>query len=163
MMCRPREFPRQELVIALLGAVTFLPLAVAAPRQDERSWENLKQLAPNEQVRIVLNEAKSYRGEFQGVSDGAIVVRVATGIRTFVKENVLRVSTKGAAHLRRNVLIWAAVGFGAGTTIVAVACLSNDCKGAVAPILGATVGAPVGALVGFVMPTGGWHDVYRAR
>jgi hypothetical protein len=162
-MCWPRVFPQQELVIVLLGVMTFVPPATAAPRQDKRNWDNLKQLAPNEQVRIVLNDAKSYRGEFQSVSERAIVVRVATGIQTFARENVLRVSTRGASHTRRNALIGTAVGFGAGTAIVAVACLSDDCKGAVAPILGATVGAPVGALVGFVMPTGGWHDVYRVR
>jgi hypothetical protein len=162
-MCWLRFPPRQELVIVLLGMVTFAPPAAAAPPQDKRNWDNLKQLAPNEQVRIVLNDARSYRGEFQSVSEGAIVVRLATGAQSFAKENVLRVSTKGASHTRRNALIGAAVGFGAGTAIVAVACLSNDCKGAVAPILGATAGAPVGALVGFVIPTGGWRDVYRAR
>ena len=159
----PRVSPRQELLIVLLGVVSFVPLAAAAPRQDKRNWDNLKQLAPNEQVRIVLSDAKSYLGEFQSVSDGAIVVRVVTGVQTFAREDVLRVSTKGASHLRRNALIGAAAGFGAGTAIVALACLSAQCKGPVAPILGASVGAPVGALVGFVMPTGGWHDVYRAR
>jgi len=111
----------------------------------------------------VLNDAKSYRGEFRSVSEGAIEVRVATGIQTFAQENVLRVSAKGASHLRRNALIGAVVGFGAGTAVIAVSCLSTDCKGSVSAILGATVGAPIGALVGFVMPTGGWHDVYRAR
>jgi hypothetical protein len=162
-MYRLRVFPQQQRVIVLLGVVTFVPLAAAAPRQDKGNWDNLKQLTPNEQVRVVLNDAKSYRGEFQSVTEGSIVVRVATGVQMFGRENVLRVSTKGASHLRRNVLIGAAVGFGAGTAIIAVLCLSVNCRGPVAPILGATVGAPVGALVGFVMPTGGWHDVYRAR
>ena len=162
-MYRLRVFPQQQRVIVLLGVVTFVPLAAAAPRQDKGNWDNLKQLAPNEQVRVVLNDAKSYRGEFQSVTEGSIVVRVATGVQSFAKENVLRVSTKGTSHTRRNALIGAAVGFGAGTAIIAAACMSDDCKGAVAPILGATLGAPLGALVGFVIPTGGWHDVYRAH
>jgi len=155
--------PLQVSVIALLAIVSFAPLAAAVPREDKRNWDNLKQLAPNQQVRIVLNDAKSYRGDFQSVSDGAVVVRVATGVQSFAKENVLRVSTNGASHPGRNALIGAVVGFGAGTAIVAAACASDDCRGAVAPILGATAGTPAGALVGFLIPTGGWHDVYRAR
>jgi hypothetical protein len=147
----------------LLGVVTFVPLAAATPRQDKRNWENLTQLAPNEQIRIVLRDAKAYRGEFQSVTEEAIVVRLVTGVQTFAREKVLRVSTKGVSHVGRNVLIGTAVGFGAGTAAVALLCLSTECNGPVAPILGATVGAPVGALVGFVMPTGGWHDVYRGR
>jgi hypothetical protein len=159
----PRVSPWQELVIVLLGVMIYVPLAAAAPRQDKRNWDNLKQLTANEQVRIVLNDAKSYRGEFRSFTEGAIVVLVATGVQTFAQENVLRVSAKGASHLRRNALIGAVVGFGAGTAVIAVSCLSTDCRGPVAPILGATVGAPIGALVGFVVPTGCWHDVYRAR
>jgi hypothetical protein len=150
-------------MMVLLGVVTFVPLAAVAPRQNKRTWDNLKQLAPNEQVRIVLNDARPYKGEFQSVSEATILVRVATGVQTFARENVLRVLTKGMSRPRRNALIGAVVGFGAGTAVIAGACLCADCRGPVAPILGATVGAPVGALVGFVMPTGGWHEVYRGR
>lgn len=154
---------RSWLTILFVTLATSSLFGAAGPKQDKTNWDNLKQLAPNEQIRIVLNDAKAYRGEFQSVSDEAIVVRVTPGLQTFPRNTVLRVSTKGQAHLGRNALIGAAIGAGTGAAAVAATCQTTECKGPVEAIVGVTVGAPLGALVGFVMPTGGWHDVYRAR
>jgi hypothetical protein len=141
-------------------------LAQAAPN----NWDNLKQLAPGQQIRVVLNDAKSYKAGFQSVTDDAIVVRLATGDQTFERQNVLRVSTQGNNHRRRNALIGLAVGMGAGI-IVGVAspelgqgkCAQGSCVDAGTASLTGAAGAAVGAVTGAVIPTGGWHDVYRAR
>ena len=138
-------------------------LAAAAPRQDKRDWNNLRQLAPDQQIQVVLNNAKSYRGEFQSYSEEAIVVRVTTGIETLARNDVLRVTTQGKRHTKRNILIGTVVGFGIGAAAGAAICASDSCSGAAPAIVGATAGSPLGALAGFVAPTGGWHDVYRAR
>ncbi len=155
--------PRTWLTILFAGLATFSLFGAAGPKQDKTNWDNLKQLAPNEQIHIVLNDAKAYRGEFRSVSDEAIVVRVTTGLQTFPRNTVLRVSTKGQAHPGRNALIGAGIGAAAGAATIAGICQTTNCKGPVEAIVGVTVGAPLGALVGFVMPTGGWQDVYRAR
>jgi hypothetical protein len=149
--------------VLMFRLATGSALGAAARQADRANWDNLKQLALNEQIQIVLNDAKSYRGELQSVSNEVIVVRLATGIQAIARDKVLRVSTKGASHRGRNALIGAAIGAGAGAATIAGGCQTTACKGPVEAIIGVTVGAPLGALVGFVMPTGGWRDAYRAR
>ncbi len=147
----------------LVGLTLPSLLRTAGPREGKANWDNLKQLAPDEQIQIVLSRAKSYRGMFQGASDDALVVRLATGQQTFARDTVLRVSARRRSHAGRNALIGAAIGTAAGAAVIAGVCQTSECKGPVEAIVGVTVGAPLGALVGGVMPTGGWHDVYRAR
>jgi hypothetical protein len=139
-------------------------------QSPQRNWDNLKQLAPGQPIWIVLNDAKSYKAEFQGVSSDAIVVRLATGDQAFERQSVLRISTQGKSQRGRNALIGLAVGTGAGI-IVGVAspelgqgkCSQGSCidVGQVSAL--GVAGAAAGAVLGAVIPTGGWHDVYRAR
>ena len=139
-------------------------------QSPQSNWDNLKQLAPGQQIRIVLNDAKSYKAGFQSVTDDAIVVRLANDDQTFERQSVLRVSTQGKNHRRRNALIGLAVGTGAGI-IVGVAspelgqgkCAQGSCVNAGTASLTGAAGAAAGAVVGAVIPTGRWHDVYRAR
>lgn len=139
-------------------------------QSSQSNWDNLKQLAPGQPIWIVLNDAKSYKAEFQGVSSDAIVVCLATGDQTFEWQSVLRVSTQGRSHRRRNALLGLAMGTGAGV-IVGVAspelgqgkCSQGSCVDAGQVLALGVAGAAAGAVVGAVIPTGGWHDVYRAR
>jgi hypothetical protein len=137
--------------------------AFALAQSAKDSWDNLKQLASGQQIQIVLNDAKSYSGQFQSVSDDGIVLRLGKDSQTFKRQSVLRVSTKGASHRARNALIGAGVGAGVGAAGFG-ACNYREvipCGGTGAAS-GAVILAPVGAVVGVVMPTGGWHDIYRA-
>lgn len=154
-------------IVLLLLVPRFGP---AKGTEDRANWVNLKELAPGDRIRIVLNDAKSYPGQFQSVSGEAIVVRLATGEQAFPRETVLRVSTKGQSHRGRNALIGLAAGTGAGV-IVGVAspelgqgkCAQGSCVNAESVSIGGIVGALLGAGIGAALPTGGWHDVYRAR
>ena len=115
----------------------------------------------------MLNDAKSYSGQFQSASDERLVVRSGGGDRTFARPSILRVSTEGASHRARNALIGAGVGAGVGAAAFGVCPQGGyreviPCGGRGAAI-GAVMFAPMGAAVGALMPTGGWHDVYRAR
>jgi hypothetical protein len=158
------------LLVAIHALMTAAPLGAAQPQNAKANWDNLKSLAPGDDIRIVLNDAKSYGAKFQSVSDEAIVVRVGTGEQTFTRETVLRVSAKGASHRRRNALLGLAAGTGTGV-IVAVAspelgtgkCAQGSCVDAGFVSALGFVGAAIGAGVGAIVPTGGWHDVYRAR
>lgn len=151
-------------VTALSLALMAAPLFGAEPGADKKNWDNLKQLAPHEQIQIVLNDLKAYRGEFQGVSDEAVVVRVATGDRTFARPDILRVSAKSKSRGHRNAWIGAGVGAGLGVVAVAMDC-RNDRPGCSPEgvALGVPFGAGLGALVGALVPSGGWYAVYRAR
>ena len=152
------------------AALLLLLPASAFAQASQSNWDNLKELAPGQQIEIVLNDAKGYKAEFQSVSDDAIVVRLKTGDQTLERQTILRISTQGRSHRRRNVLIGLAAGTGAGI-IVGVAspelgqgkCPQGSCIDAGTASLTGAAGAAAGAVLGAAIPTGRWHDVYRAR
>jgi hypothetical protein len=149
------------LVVLALGLLTVAPLGASEPKPAKGNWDDLKKLAPGDDIRIVLNDTKSYKAKFQSVSDEAIVVRLVTGEQTFTRESVLRVSTKGKSHRLRNAALGAATGVGLSAIGVASAS-KNDPEQANGWVFVPFIGA-AGAGVGAILPTGGWHDVYRAR
>jgi hypothetical protein len=156
-----------SLMALLIEFIAMVPVH-AAPQQQNANWDNLKQLTPGAEIKIVLNDVKSCQGQFASANDGAIVVRLGAGDQTFVRQNVLRVSVKGESRRRRNALIGAAVGAGVGLGIGAGVDASQKCGlGPCFPNLGievlTPVGAITGALVGAALPARGWRDVYRAR
>jgi len=150
------------MTVLMLGFIEVAPISAAGPKPTQADWESLKQLAPGLQLQVVLNDAKSYRGQLQTVGDDALVLRLATGEQTFERQSVLRVSTQGKSHRARNALIGLAVGTGTGI-IVGVAspelgqgkCAQGSCTNATSAALGGFVGAAVGAGLGAVLPTGG--------
>jgi hypothetical protein len=153
-------------------ALEFLLLvqALGLAESGQHGWDNLKQLAPGQQIRIVLSDARSCTGQFQSLTDAGIVVRLAAGDQAFERQSVLRISTQGKSHRGRNALIGLAVGTGAGI-IVGVAspelgqgkCSQGSCVNATSVSVAGAAGAAVGAGLGAAIPTHGWHDVYRAR
>jgi hypothetical protein len=168
------------LVLALLGAC-FSPGTASGQDSKRRSssWDNLKSLAAGGEIRVVMNNVKSYQGEFESLSDDGITLREAAGEQTLARKDILRVSRKiGQDHGVRNTLVGTAVGAGAGLGIGLVAnhviwshvnCTEGPrfgCAGPPNPHWGeilTPVGGLAGAIIGGVLPTGGWHDVYRAR
>lgn len=156
-------------VTETLSLLLLVP-GFSAAQTSQNNWDNLRQLAPGQQIRIVLNDAKSYTGQFQSLADAGIVVRLATGDRDFERQNVLRVSTQGKSHRGRNALIGLAIGTGGGI-IVGVAspelgqgkCAHGSCVNVESASMAGVVGAAVGAGAGAAIPARAWHDVYRAR
>ena len=173
-----------------LSPAGFLVLALLAPSlstgtasgQDSKgqlsSWDNLKSLTPGQEIRVVMNNVKSYQGEFESFSDDGITLRQAAGEQTLPRKDILRVSWKGRNHQSRNALIGAVVGAGAGLGIGLYAnyviwkqvnCTEGPlffCAGPPNPHWGlilTPVGGLVGSIIGAAAPTGGWHDLYRAH
>lgn len=152
----------RRIRLILLCAILVPALGMAQATQD--SWDNLSQLTGGQKVRIVLNGAKAYTGEFRSVNETGIVVRGEAGEQVFERQNVRRVSTKGISHRGRNALIGAAVAGGIGA-VGGGACDYREvipCGGTGAAMIGA-ISAGWGAVVGALIPTGRWHDVYRAQ
>jgi len=152
----------------------FLGIATSPALGDEdknqANWDRLKQLSAGQEIQVVQNDVKSSRSNFRSVTDEGIVVSTATGEQTIARQSILRVSSKGAGHRMRNTLIGAGVGAGVGLGIGAAADSHKACTGLcinVLPNAGKEVGTPLGAIVGgiigAVVPTGGWHEIYRAR
>jgi hypothetical protein len=146
--------------------------AFGEDNKNQAAWDKLKRLSAGQQIQVVQTDAKSTTGNFRSVTDEAIVVSTATGEQTISRQRVLRVSAKGPGHRKRNVLIGAGIGAGAGLGIGAAMDSSSKCGQTsfcldIFPNLGKEVvtplGAIAGAIIGAVLPTGGWHEVYRAR
>jgi hypothetical protein len=158
------------MTVLMLGFIGIGSVNAAEPKSTQANWENLKQLASGQQIRVVLNDAKAYTGQLHSVSDQGLVIRTGGGDQTFERQNILRVSAQGKSHRGRNALIGLAVGAGAGV-VVGVAspelgqgkCAQGSCINAESAALAGFVGAVAGTGLGAAMPTGGWHDVYRAR
>jgi len=152
------------IVLSILSVLLFSGLARTAVKPDQANWDNLKQLAPGQEVKIVLNDAKAYRGVFESVTTDGIGVALQTGKATFARQDILRVSTKTQGHRLRNTLLGTAIGGAAGAGVAASGDNSGSAFGSGGAVaLGLIGGSALGAVVGAVMPAGGWRDVYRAR
>ncbi len=163
------------LAALLIQSTALVSLAAARSRKNA-NWDNLKSLTPGQEIRVVMNNGKSYEGEFESLSDGGITLRQAAGEQTLARKDFLRVSQKkGQNHGVRNTLIGMAVGAGAGLVIgLTPYFVQRNCTEGPAFSCGyppnphlvealTPVGGLVGAAVGAAIPTGGWHDVYRAH
>lgn len=147
------------LILGLLLGFFTAPLGAANPPKATAKWDNLKTLAPGDNIRVVLNDKKSYRGKLQSLTDNAIVVRLATGEQSFKRTDILRVSAKGQPHRLRNALIGAAV----GAAVIGGASAAQTDEQIYTLVFAVPGGAALGAVGGAFVPTGGWHEVYRAR
>lgn len=157
----------------ILGMGMVLPLRGAGPQTEQAGWENLKTIARGDQVMVVLNGAQSMLGRFETFTAGSITLQAKSGEQSFTRENVRRISARGQKHRGRNVLMGALIGAGAGLGIGAMADRRANCGPSgpflcgLFPNLGKEIGTPLGAIVGgmvgLALPTGRWHEIYRAR
>jgi len=147
------------LLLSMFGATAGSPLQAANSR-----WENLRILKPGQQIRVVLEGAKSYQGEFLALNDEGITLRLAPGEQAFARKEVLRVYFKTVNHRVRNL----AIGAGIGAVLAGLAVKANSSTwfentgmrdiGWVWP-----TGLGVFGGIGAAIPTGGWHEAYRAQ
>jgi hypothetical protein len=149
----------------LLWWASAIPvLAGTEPSQGQANWDSVKQLSPGQEILVVQNNAQSFQGKLESVSDEGVVIRLTAGEQTVAKDNILRVSARGRSHRLRNMALGAGIGLGGGAGIGAAAGNSHEIFGrGAAALFGAAVGLAGGAAVGAALPTGGWHEVYRAR
>ncbi|HET8826311.1 MAG TPA: hypothetical protein VFM77_14330 [Terriglobales bacterium] len=151
----------------LLLAVGFSALC-STYCQGQSEWSVVQQLTSGQVVKIVLKEGGSRRGSFESANDSGVVIRSGESEQTLARDQVKRISIKGKGHRGRNALIGAGIGAGAG--LGAGAAIDNDCsknsivctgnkgKAILTPVFG-LLGAGIGALI----PSGGWHEIYRSR
>ena len=93
---------------------------------ENPAWNNLKQLSSGQQVRIVLDSKKSLKGQFQSVTDDAIIIHANGADQTLSRSSVQKVSSHRPGHRGRHALIGATIGAGAG--LGTGAAIDNDCS-----------------------------------
>jgi hypothetical protein len=101
----------------------------------------------------------------QNVTDDSLVLNSGAGLETFSMTQIERISVKEKGHRGRNALVGLGVGAGIGLVLGAVgdANCGTGCTvpkhfgiEAIPPLFGG-----VGALVGAIIPSGGWREIYK--
>lgn len=158
-MLRSTHSLRLHWIIALCGVV-LSPTLLAA---QNSGWTNLRQMKPGQQIRIVLNDARSYTGRFQSADDKAIMLRSHGTDRTLGRSEVRRVTVRSGGHRARHVVIGAAIGVGAGVGAGAAIGSSSYVTRSKAIAVAAPALGVLGAAIGAAVPSGGWTTVYSAQ
>ena len=153
-----------RLMLPLIG-LFFCPSLLAA---DNPAWNNLKQLSPGQQVRVLLTSNKSVKGPFQSVTDDALIVRAKGTDQTISRSNVQQVSARRPGRRGHHALVGAAIGGAAGLGIGVAIYHADQCSKppcivgpsgadiAIPTVVSALIGAGIGALI----PGGKWQEVY---
>jgi hypothetical protein len=134
---------------------------VTSARNNRAAWENLSTLQAGQKIQVVEMNSKKDKGTFLNVSETAISLQLADGVRTIQRQDVRNVKLMKHAHRLRNTLIGAGVGFGAGFGI-GVATENRDVISHLENrLLGGGIGLLGGAVVGALLPS--HKTVYRAK
>jgi hypothetical protein len=141
----------------------------AAERQATPSekWARVTQVAPGTEIRVTLVGGRTIRGYLQKATADSVAVNATTSQEMLLRAEITRVQLRHESHRGRNALIGLGIGAGGGLAVGAAVDLSrrggswdwfpNAGKEVFTPL-----GAIIGTVVGAVIPTGGWHEVYRA-
>ena len=129
-----------------------------------QAWNNVKTVAPGTEIRVAGPKPSPVVGTLASATDDSVVVTSRTGQETYARQQITRVSIKKSGHRARNTLIGLGVGAGAGLAVgvgtdqsCSPHCFLGNNLG---KVIFTPLGAAVGALVGFVIPTGGWKEIY---
>jgi hypothetical protein len=140
---------------------------LAQPRTLPTDWNHIQQLAPGTEIRVELKDRGAVRGQFASATGDALVITSRRGQETLAQQTVARVLSGRKGHRTRNTLIGLGIGAGAGLGVGA-GIDSSSCHSCLLnfPNVGKEIFTPIGALagglIGFLLPTGGWQEIYRA-
>ena len=146
------------------GALLAVVATTLAAQTNIADWNNLTALSAGTQIRIT-SDSRTIRGKVDRITDGVLVVTSGKGQETLNRQQVSAVWVKKVSHRKRNALVGLVAGTGVGLGLgIAARSKSGQLQfvsnGAVEGVLTAA-GALVGTLVGAVIPTGGWREIYR--
>jgi hypothetical protein len=138
--------------------------ANTAAHAQAADWNPVKALTPGTQVRISA-DSRTLNGTIDRVTDQSLAVTSGSSQQTFDRQHVSVIWVKRGGHRKRNALIGLAAGTGAGLGIGLAArsrsgqlqIVSNTAVAAAFTVAGALAGT----VIGVVIPTGGWHEIYR--
>lgn len=146
------------------GAMLSLMATTLAAQTNLASWNTVKALTAGTEVRISAG-SRMVRGTVDRVTEDTLVVTSGKSQEMFDRQHVSIVSQKKPGHRMRNALIGLGAGTGVGLGVGLgeraghnqLQIVSNS-----AVTAGFTAaGALAGTVVGAVIPTGGWREIYR--
>jgi hypothetical protein len=147
----------------LISAIGLIPNLGAQATQAD--WNVVKALTAGTEIRIT-DGSRTVDGKLDRTTDEVIMMTSGKGQEMFDRRDVSMVSVKKQNHRKRNTLIGLGIGEGGGLAFGGA--VANDAKnslfGGHGPAIiasAAGAGALVGVLVGAVIPSGGWRQVYK--
>jgi hypothetical protein len=138
--------------------------ATAAAQPGANNWDAVKALSAGTTVRVVAGP-ETIRGRVDSVTDSALTVSSGKGNKAFDRQQVSAVSVQKPGHRKRNTLIGLAAGTGVGLGI-GIAARAKPGQLDIVPngvvVAAFTIaGAIVGTVVGVVIPSGNWREIYK--
>jgi hypothetical protein len=149
------------LLTVSLALIAVAQPAGAQPKSKPKTgtWDAVKALSAGTDVRVKLSDKRNVRGRVQEVTaDSVVVVNAANQAETIARDSVARLSVKVGGNRGKSAAIGLAVGAGAGAGFGSSIEFFRGQAAAFFAILFGGFGALIGALV----PGGGWFDVYRS-
>ena len=146
-----------------IAAALLLVAATVAAQTNASNWNTVTALSMGTDVRVSTG-SRTVSGKIESVTDETIVVNSAKVQETFMRQKVMRVSLKKNGHRARNALIGLGVGAGVGLGVGAAAdanCTGFCFGGNFGKAIFTPLGAVAGVLVGALIPTGGWREIYK--
>lgn len=129
----------------------------------EGDWNRLERLQPGQNIEVVDDKMRSYRGEFGAAGADEMSLQTANGPLILKREAVMRVTLRENSKRLRNALIGAAIGGGAGIALGAIVDkrFSNEGRAGMGYAICAPLGAGLGAGLGAA--SHGFETIYRAK
>jgi hypothetical protein len=154
-----------RLALLCCAAALCIPLS-AQPVSDWAGLNHTPVMSAGTQIEVRTTGNQRSRGQFTTAEDDALVIMTANGPQRIPRAMVLRISAKKPGHRLRHTLIGLGIGAAAGLALGAVSDSSCSPNCFIGNNIGKAIltpaGAVVGLIVGVVLPTGGWREVYRA-
>jgi hypothetical protein len=153
-------------VIGLAAMIRRLLLfALVATSAAAQTWGDVAALVAGTEVRVVAG-SKTVSGKVDRVTDSVLTLAAKKAPGNFNRTDISTVSVRKPGHRVRNVLIGVGAGVGIGLAIGLATKAKPDQLHIVpnSAVVGATtgVGAIAGVIVGALIPTGGWREIYKA-
>jgi hypothetical protein len=149
-----------------LAAMLVFLAAIASAQAKFTDWNTVKALATGAEVRITTG-SRTVRGRVLRVTEDTLVLGSGKSQEMFPQQEVKRVLLRGDSHRGRNSLIGLGGGAALGVIIGAAAhqdcsgwCFFNTSRGADAAG-GAIALGGIGAIVGALIPSRSWLEIYR--
>jgi hypothetical protein len=164
-LASPKEGVMKKAILGLVWVVLVPGLVTAQAGED--SWDNLKQLQVGQSIEVVDTHMRSLKGDFIAFTDEVITLRQGKQERAVARPEVARVSltVRRASHRKRNMILGAAIGGGAGLTIgvLADAVASGESTGCTGCIVGFTAAGAGGGLGLGALSGAQYKVIYRAK
>lgn len=160
-----RATSMRKITAKLSVAAGFMAIGVMTnlgAQTNLTDWRLVQAITAGTQARITTGSG-TVEGTLDHATNEVLVLTSATGQETLERPQVSVLFVKKANHRKRNVLIGLGVGTGGGAAIGSAAANSAYLSKSNGAMAFGAVGALTGTLIGMVVPTGSWREVYRRQ